>query len=65
MENKAKYDTMDALVRNELLKKEESIRSLHRAMEDQFRSMMNELQAEGGRRKEQEAATRAEIRRVQ
>lgn len=65
MENKAKYDTMDALVRNELLKKEESIRSLHKAMEDQFRSMMNELQSEGGRRKEQEAAMRAEIRRVQ
>ena len=40
MENKAKYDTMDALVRAELLKKEESIRSLHKAMEDQFRSMM-------------------------
>ncbi len=53
MENKAKYDTMDALVRNELLKKEESIRSLHKAMEDQFRNMMTELQAEGGRRKEQ------------
>ena len=53
MENKAKYDTMDSLVRNELLKKEESIRSLHRAMEDQFRSMMAELNAQGGRRKEQ------------
>jgi len=40
METKAKYDTMDALVRAELLKKEESIRSLHMAMEDQFRSLM-------------------------
>jgi hypothetical protein len=65
METKAKYDTMDALVRNELLKKEESIRSLHKAMEDQFRSLMNELQAEGVRRKEQEGSFRGEIKRVQ
>lgn len=49
---------MDSLVRNELIKKEESIHSLHRAMEDQFRSMMGELQAEGGRRKEQEGNMR-------
>lgn len=53
METKAKYDSMDSLVRNELNKKEESIRSLHKAMEDQFRSLMGELQAEGARRKEQ------------
>lgn len=65
MENKAKYDTMDALVRAELLKKEESIRSLHKAMEDQFRNLMTELQGEGSRRKEQEAAFRGEIKRVQ
>lgn len=40
METKAKYDSMDNLVKNELNKKEESIRSLHKAMEDQFRSLM-------------------------
>lgn len=53
METKAKYESMGDLVRNELNKKEESIRSLHKAMEDQFRSLMGELQAEGARRKEQ------------
>lgn len=45
MENKAKYDTMDAIVRGELLKKEESIKSLQRVMEDQFRGFMQELQS--------------------
>lgn len=65
MESKAKYDTMDALVRNELLRKEESIRALHKAMEDQFRSLMGELQAEGARRKEQESLFRGEIKHVQ
>lgn len=65
METKAKYDTMDANVRNQLLKKQESIRSLHKAMEDQFRSLMTELQAEGGKRKEQQVNFRGEIKRVQ
>lgn len=65
MESKAKYDTMDALVRNELLRKEESIRSLHKAMEDRFRGLMNDLEAEGMRRKEQEAVFRGEIKHVQ
>ena len=65
METKAKYDNMDNLLRNELNKKEESIRSLHKAMEDQFRNLMGELQAEGARRKEQESTFRGEIKRVQ
>lgn len=53
MDNKAKYDTMDALVRNELIRKEESIRSLHKAMEDQFRIVVTQLQDEAARRSEQ------------
>ena len=53
MENQAKYNNISAEVRQEFIKKEDSIRSLQKAMEDQFRSMMGEIQSEGGRRKEQ------------
>lgn len=65
METKAKYDTMDALVRNQLLRKEESIRALHKAMEDQFRLVLGQLQEEAARRNEQEANFRGEIKHVQ
>ena len=40
-------------VRNEFLKKEDSIKGLQMIMEQQFRTLMNELQIEGGKRKEQ------------
>jgi hypothetical protein len=52
-------------VRNEFLKKEESIKGLQMSMEQQFRTLMNELQLEGGKRKEQESAFRFEIKKVQ
>ena len=65
MEVMSQYDKMDHLVKNEFMKKEETIRALNNYMEEQFRNMMKELQNEAIKRKEQETAFRAEIKRVQ
>ena len=65
MEFKSQYDKMDSLVKNEFMKKEETIRALNNYMEEQFKNMMKELQNEAIKRKEQETSFRAEIKRVQ